>query len=422
MLWIATPLAAQNQPDVTAIARAFAEFDGICKESGERLWGQPLCGRILLVDARTRTAFANHPDPARKFEKKEELYAGPLPPDMLIANTATNWDGEQWAMVMLPLPVERFHRIRLLAHESFHRLQPALGLRAADTLSAHLEIESGRLWLRLELRALAEALRTQGVPSRTAAKDALLFRAARHTLSPGAQKLESALEIQEGLAEYTGTVTALAAAGESITRVAGAVEDTEDQRAFARSFAYATGPALGILLDRFAPSWRKSITKDSNLAALLAAALQAAVPAADVKRAESRAERYGFRAVSVEERARAIRAQAVLAAYRKRFLEGPVLEFPQSPELNRSFNPNNLVPLGDLGVVYPTGTFTSRWGKLQVDDVGALLSPDNQSLRVAAPANLDARPLRGPGWRLELAPGWTIRPAAQPGSFTLAPE
>jgi hypothetical protein len=415
-------LAAQSQPDSGAAARGLAEFAAICKDAGERLWGVTLCGRLLLVDGRTRTAFATQPDPAGKFEKQDGLFRGPLPPDMLIANTSVRWSGEEWAMVMLPLPLDRFQRLRLLAHESFHRVQPALGLRAADTPSAHLEDESGRLWLRLELRALAEALRTQGAQSRRAAKDALLFRAARQQLHPGAEKLEATLEIQEGLAEYTGTIAALGATDESVVRVARAVEDAEDQRAFARSFAYATGPALGLLLDRFGPGWRKGLTKETNLAALLAKAVGATISGGVLPLAEARAQRFGFRALAADEHSRAARTDVLLASYRKRFLEGPVLAFPRTEELNRSFNPNNLVPLGEHGTVYPTGTFASRWGKLVVDDVGALLAPDNESLRVVAPVNIDARPLLGPGWRLELAPGWTIRAAAKAGSFTLAPE
>lgn len=416
-------LMAQSQPDFSAAAAGLAEFASVCQVSGERLWGVSLCGRLLLVDGRNRAVLATAPDPDRRFEKRDGYYAGRLPEDILIANTSVRWGGEPWAMVMLPLPPDYFQRLRLLAHESFHRVQPALGLNVSDTASAHLETESGRLWLRLELRALAEALRTEGVAGRNATKDALLFRAARQRLHAGAEKLESALEIQEGLAEYTGTVVALGVSGESIRRVARSVEDAEDQRAFARSFAYATGPALGLLLDRFAGSWRKSVTKDTNLAARLAQALGNPPVSGDVvKAAELRAQGYGFRALSADERARALRTRTVLTAYRQRFVDGPVLEFPKTEELNRSFNPNNLVPLGESGTIYPTGTFTSRWGKLELDSVGALLSPDNQSLRVTAPSDLQARPLRGPGWRLELAPGWTIRAAAKPGSFVLAPE
>ena len=99
-----------------------------------------------------------------------------------------------------------------------------------------------------------------------------------------------------------------------------------------------------------------------------------------------------------------------------------MLQFPRTEELRRTFNPNNLVTFSGYGTVYPTGTFTSRWGKLQIDDVGGLLGPDNQSLKVGAPADTATRPLIGPGWKLELAPGWTIRPGLRAGDFEVAPE
>jgi hypothetical protein len=54
--------------------------------------------------------------------------------------------------------------------------------------------------------------------------------------------------------------------------------------------------------------------------------------------------------------------------------------------------------------------------------VGGLLAPDNQSLRVSAPSDATVRPLIGPGWKLELAPGWTVRPASRAGDFEVAPE
>lgn len=206
---ISAPIIAQPRPDLSAAAAGLAEFEALCKESGERLWGTSLCGRLLLVDARSRTALATLRDPEGKFEEKDGLYLGRLPSDFLIANTSVRWGGEEWAMVSLPLPLDQFQRLRLLAHESFHRVQPALGLRVSDTPSSHLESESGRLWLRMEVRALAEALRAQGTAGRSAAKDALLFRAARRSLNPGSERPEAALEIQEGLAEYTGTVVAL---------------------------------------------------------------------------------------------------------------------------------------------------------------------------------------------------------------------
>jgi hypothetical protein len=415
-------LAAQPQPDLTAAKSGLSEFQSVCKEAGDRLWGVSLCGRLLLVDPKSRVTVATMPDPEGKFEEVHGLFVGALPPGLLIANTSIRWGSDEWAMVLLPLRTDQFLRLRLLAHESFHRVQSGLGLDASDVASGHLDSESGRLWLRLELRALSQALRLDGAAARSAAMDAVLFRAARQYLNPGANIRESALEIQEGLAEYTGTMVALAASGETPTRVARAVETFEDQPAFSRSFAYATGPALGLLLDRYDSGWRRKLKRDSNPGLLLSQALGFRTDTDLINRAQSRGQGYGFRAVAADEHARATRTQAVLAGYRTRFLDGPVLEFPKTEELRRSFKPNNLVPLDDKGTVYPTGTFVSRWGRLQIDDLGGLLGPDNQSLRVSAPADPSARPLIGPVWRLELAPGWTVRPGVKTGNFVVTPE
>jgi hypothetical protein len=57
----------------------------------------------------------------------------------------------------------------------------------------------------LEWRALSRALQAStDEERREAAADAVLFRAERYRLFPGAQAQEQALELNEGLAEYTG--------------------------------------------------------------------------------------------------------------------------------------------------------------------------------------------------------------------------
>ncbi|MBZ5622006.1 MAG: hypothetical protein LAQ69_25255, partial [Acidobacteriia bacterium] len=290
---------AVAQTDVSALK----EFQEVCKKEADRLWGVSLCGRLLLVDPRSRSTVATVRDPESKFEDRDGVFVGTLPPEIQLDNTSVRWGADEWAMVLLPLPNDAFSRIRLLAHESFHRVQPGLNLNASDAADGHLDTEAGRLWPRMELRALAQALRLEGDAARTATRDALLFRAA------AAEKSESALEIQEGLAEYTGTVVALRTTSESIARVARAVEAFEDQTAYSRSFAYATGPAFGLLLDRYAGDWRKKLTRDSDLAQVLGSAVGFRPGPNPI----DRAQRYGFRAVAADEQARESRRQILLA-------------------------------------------------------------------------------------------------------------
>jgi len=417
-LVVAGRAAAASPVDRALAAKALAEWARVCEPDGQLLWRKSLCGPMVLVDPSTRAAIANRPDPDGKFHKEGDIFAGRFPDRFTPSNTALEWGGEEWSTVILPLPADPFARLSLLAHESFHRVQSSIGLGASDAPNAHLDTEPGRLWLRLELRALARSLRAEGPAARRSAADAMLFRLYRHRLCPGSESAEASMEKQEGLAEYTGVFVALRATGENIGREARAVEAYEDSSSLARSFAYATGPALGLLLDRYAAGWR-SRASSASLDSMLVAALHAQ-PSADLEHAaRERAALYGYSAVAAAEREREERHQEYLADLKTRFLDSPTLDFPIAPELRRNFNPNTLVPFPPHGTYYPTGTFSAGWGRLQVESGGALLAPDNRSLRVSAPTDPAAHPVQGDGWTLQLAPGWTVQPGTRAGSFVV---
>lgn len=413
------PRSAGQAPDTAAAVAALAELRDACSADAGSLWGASLCGPVVLVDRASRTAVANQPDSAGSFVPRDGAFVGTLPPRIEIANTAVQWGGKRWAVVALPLPRDRFERIELLVHESFHREQPGLGLSGSGPASPHLDARNGRVWLRLELRALAAALRSSGGAARAHTRDALLFRARRHRLYPGADTLEDALEMLEGLPEYTGARFALAATGLQADRVARQLAEFEARPTYVRSFAYATGPALGLLLDRYVPVWRSGVRAVRSPAQLLSRAMRFDLPDRD---AESRARMYRYRELAAAEDARDIARRSREAGYRARLVDGPVLLFNQH-DLGLSFDPNTLVPLGAAGTVYPTGTFTAAWGRLVVTDGGALVSADFTTLSVAAPAVLDTlRQVLGPGWTLELAPGWVVRVSdRRAGQFEVAP-
>src|SRR5437867_5533484 len=98
-------------------------------------------------------------------------------------------------MVMWPLPQDRYARARLMMHECFHRIQESMGLSGANPANSHLDSKDGRAWLRLEWRALTEALIRRGAARQRAVEDALIFRARRRALFPEAEAQEGALEL-----------------------------------------------------------------------------------------------------------------------------------------------------------------------------------------------------------------------------------
>lgn len=91
------------------------------------LWNKDLYGPILLIDPKTREIFANEANENGILKANSSIYTGVLSDKINIANTAVNWNGKRWAMMMLPLPKNKYNRMGLLAHESFHRIQPSLG-------------------------------------------------------------------------------------------------------------------------------------------------------------------------------------------------------------------------------------------------------------------------------------------------------
>ena len=419
---------AQTQNSSIDFAEAREVFDQarrLSEADAGRLWGVRLYGPILLVDPETRFVVANETDKEGHLTEYQGGFVGKLPEQESIANTAHRWAGVTWTMLMWPLPANRYARGRLLMHESFHRIQNDLGLPGSNPSNSHLDSQDGRTWLRLEWRALAEALIRRGDPRRRAISDALLFRTFRHSLFPQGAEQERALELNEGLAEYTGY--RLSGWPEAILsdRAAIRLEQDEGGSSFVRSFAYASGPAWGILLDEASVAWRSQINRDSDLASILADALRIVLPSNLDVEASRRALVYNGAAVMARETARAEVQRQALARHRARFLDGPVLTLPLGESVQYTFNPQGVQALGELGTVYLTSRVTDAWGILQVTG-GVLLSREPgggvSEARVPAPRAPAGPTLEGDGWTLTLTKGWRLVPAARAGDFTVAKD
>jgi hypothetical protein len=405
----------------TASARSyFDEATRQCQADGGRLWGKTLCGPMLLVVPATRQVIASQADAQGQLHADDGVFVGTLAASETLANTPLDWAGVRWSEMLWPLPDDASTRRTLMAHEAFHRIQPSLGLPAGDGNNAHLDTLDGRYTLQLEWRALDAALTaTNDADRRARIADALAFRAARYRQFPAAAQAEAALERNEGLAEYTGVMVGNRSPAARLAMARKDLSQFVDSASFVRSFAYATGPAYGLLLDRYRPGWRTAIVQGGSPADLLAAALRIDMAAsADV---DNRAARYDGPALLAHERARADARARQAALYKAQLVTGPVLRLPLK-HMKVQFNPTNLMPLGASGTVYPTLHVIDDWGSIEVDG-GALLAGDWSLLTVAAPAaEAHAGKLHGKGWTMQLAPGWQLLPGARKGDRTVAPD
>ena len=133
---------------------------------------------------------------------------------------------------------------------------------------------------------------------------------------------------------------------------------------------------------------------------------------------EDRTRRYDDGRLRSAEEARDRERRERLADYRARLVDGPVLVLPME-QSRLGFNPQTLVPMEGIGTVYPTLQLVDRWGRLEVESGGALVRRDPKQATVAAPG-IAADTRQGEGWRLALAPGWTLRAGPRDGDWTVS--
>jgi hypothetical protein len=397
---LAWPVAAQV--DQRRAQEYFKDVQAVCEREGTRLWGISLCGPMVIHDSRTQTIATSQPAPE-----------GPRP-RLLGLNAPVQWGGATWAAYMWDTLVNAppLHAREILLHELFHGIvQKKLGLAASEQLNEHLDAMDGRYWLRLECRALARALQASGAQRHTAVRDALAFRQARRMVYQGSDEKERALEINEGVASYTGVAAAAESAAGASMRAIELLAGCEGDHSFVRTFAYWTGPAYGLLLDGLAPGWRQRIRGTDDVGAMLAGAL-APQPGAD---AAASASRYGGAEIRAAEEQRERLRQERLAELRRQFVDGPVLVIRGGG--GGAFNSMGAVAIPGVGTVF-FGPYTHNTdsGTLQADK-GVLVETSGSVRRVPAPARRDDTTLVGDGWTFTVKPGFVIREGARKGDY-----
>lgn len=403
-LCLINPVAAQV--DQQRAEAYFKEAATICQRDGGRLWGVSLCGPMVFADVRTKTLATNQPHPT-----------GDWPRVLGFTNAPLEWGGSRWASYMwdftTALPTPRSRR-EFMLHELFHRIQPDLGLMTLSGQNAHLDTVEARIWLRLEWRALSQALDQSGEDRKRAVSDALAFRLARRSQFAGAAENERVEEIREGLAQYTGIVATAESPAEAVASTIEHLASAERQETFLQQ-AYATGTAYAVLLDDASPTWRLNVHSNSDLGQMLRAAL-GVTPVANAVDASAH---YGGGEIRTEEQARDKRRRALLAELRIRFVDGPGLLVPSGG--GTTFNALGATPIPGAGTVYVQPyRVSANWGTLEAMN-GVLVSDDGRR-RLPRPVQVDGATLTGDGWKVTVSQGWRVRPGPKAGDYQIIRE
>lgn len=395
-----------SEKDWMQAKTAFNELKEALEKENGKFWNHSLEGALMLVNRETRILVANENDNSGKFVERENLFIGKLPENIIIANTAFDWNSKRWTMVTFPLPDTKEERLNLLIHESYHQIQPEIGFDTLNEIqSIHLDSKNGRIYLKLELEALKKALNSS--ESEIHIKNALLFRNYRYQNFTEAKNAENSLEINEGLAEYTGTMLSQRKENDLIKHYISKIDLFYTMPTYVRSFAYFTIPVYGFFMHKTDKNWNLQITKNSNLTDLMLRFWNVETQELANEEILKLGQEYGIDSIIEVETQREIEIEKLKRKYIKIFLSDSIVEIGLE-NMKIGFNPSNIMPLDSFGTVYPNLRITDNWGILEVDSCGALLSNEWNKVTISHPEIITDSLIFGNGWKLMLDRAWKL--------------
>lgn len=423
LIYVGTLFGQTKQTLHDTIATYFDEVKLATYKSTD-LWNLDIYGPILLVNPITREVYANTSDSLGALKKDGKIYTGKLPGNILIGNYSLNWGGLNWAMVLtIFITNNKAERVDLFTHELFHRVQPLLNFpRVNDQNNGHLDSKNGRIYLRLELEALVKALNSVDKNERNNhTLNALYFRKYRYKLFPNAYSSEATIEINEGIASYTGKVMRnLNEKGFSSLMVT-KITDFFKEQSYVQMFAYNTIPAYGFMLRESNKYWNKKITSETNLTDFFISAFGFNDKMKQQINVDSISFLYNGLTIVKEETEREERIKKTVLEYKKKFLEQPHFEILLEKK-RMSYDTRYIVTIEDLGFVYPTMKATDNWGVLDIKDVGGFLNPTKDKVIITIPTKIDGSNISGEGWTLLLNDNYKVIKDEKTNNYSIVKE
>ncbi|MDZ7634209.1 MAG: hypothetical protein U5L72_07110 [Bacteroidales bacterium] len=399
-------------------AEYFRLTEEVCNNDNGKLWGENLYGPVMYVDGRNRAIYTNVADKEDLLKAREGVFTGVLPKERIIANNVIEFGGVRYAMVPLPDAEDRYRMVTRTVHSLFHSYQERHVLKPSTFSTRHLNDGNARLYLKLEWKALTYAIGSSGETRNQAIRDALVFRGARRELFPEAIADENKFENYEGLTTFTYIKLCTSGPDELKNRILEYLDRIYQNNSYAWGYGFVHGALYATLLNDKDFDFKQIQQSDFDLGKAALEAYGVTLPAVCRDVAGSLAMNYDIQAIRAEESKREEMINENTRRIVTTFNEKPVVTITmESP--NFSFEPEDINFLDTLGTLYEKLRVSDNWGRLAVNEGGALLTNDLHTLRVSArDIVVEKNHIYGAGWHLVLNDGWHAVPADD-GSYTV---
>jgi len=390
------------------IKKYFDTIQIVCDSDNGSLWGENLYGPILFIDNRTRNIYSNVQDRKGVLKWKDGIYTGVYPKERLIVASGIEFGGTRFAMVPMPNEENNYRITSRSIHSLFHCYQARHNIGTDRYSVSHMNDESSRLMLKLEWKALMNAIKSSGSERDQAIHDALIFRGARRELYPDGIRDENEFECMEGLATFTYMWLCTKSKDEFNSKLVDYLERIYRNPSYPLSYGFVHGALYAALLKDKDFNFSSINRVDFDLAAATAKLYNIKLPETYHDVAGSLAMSYDLPSIKAEEK----EIKKKIGDYTNKIVNDYtgkpnvkiILESP-----NFSFEADDIFSLDTLGTFYRKLKVSDNWGQLTVDEGGALIAPDLKTLWInASEVNTGRGRISGDGWRLHLNEGWHL--------------
>lgn len=377
---------SENLASCVELSNAFNDIKTICDKDNGKLWGVNLYAPILCID-NNRDLWSNQKDLQGQLQTCGEVFIGKYPLNKNIANSTVDVYGQKWVMLRLPLPADTIDRNILFCHEMFHYWQDSLGLVPDKVYNnVHMDAKDARVLLKLEWKAFLAACRaTDSSLRKMAIRDGLTFRKCRQQKYSQYYQDETAFEVHEGLAQYTGIKLSVSSDPMYIHILDKEAESYMNKENLVRSYAYFSGAVMGYLLDKSACEWREQVDGNSDLGFLLRKAYNILLPEDSEGHVRQRRSFYDYDSIMEFESRR-----DSMQAKKKGELVNLFMQNTKKLPLRNmqiSFDPNSVINLEGIGNVYKNARIIDDWGILETKDEGSVLVTEDWKAVILPYAN-----------------------------------
>jgi hypothetical protein len=379
-----------------------------CNRDSGKLWGQNLYGPLMFIDRPTRKIFTNQPVNTGLLKLRDGIYSGLLPKEEVISRSIIELGGTAFSTVRLPVEEDEYRITSRAIHNLFHMYQRKIGIVASDYDTRNKDDKASRLWLKLEWKALEEAINSEEKEREQAVRDALIFRGTGREINVRHKTDENRFENYEGLATFTSILLSTDSDKECVDKLLEYLKRIYSVQSYERSYGPIHGAFYSYLLYEKEFDFRTIRSDTIDLADEVRKVYNIELPEICRDVAGSLSLNYNVEEINREEEKRSNDIKESVHKLTSTFTEKPVV-FIELASPSFDFEPEDIHILDTLGTLYRTIHVSDNWGKLTVDNGGCLISANLKYLRVTARGYKEEKNhISGEGWQLILNNYWQM--------------